>query len=127
MASITECGVGITIKILDNGQCTVINTIPGGSAHESGKITAGDLLLGVFDKERGPDFVSTSGLEFNDIKSLIIGPQGSKISLKLQHKQGSVNAGVYICEGLVREPIVAPAFDRGASPTIPLEVSKKPS
>jgi C-terminal processing protease CtpA/Prc len=122
MASGTECGVGITIKILDNGQCTVINTIPGGSAHEAGKITPGDLLLGVFDKERSPDFVSTSGLDFNEIKSLIVGPHGSRISLKLQHTQGNVRTGEYICENLVREPIVATAIDRGANLNIPLEV-----
>ena len=115
-------GVGISIKIMENGKCTVINTIPGGSAHESGKITPGDLLLGVYDKERGEEFVSTNGLEFNEIKSLIVGPRGSKISLKLQHSQGSVQIGEYICEDLVREQLPLSAAERGSSPGISLEV-----
>ena len=115
-------GVGITIKTLGNGQCTVVNTIPGGSAHECGKIVGGDLLLGVYDKARAPDYISTSGLDFNVIKSLIIGPKGSRISLKLQHHSGSPKTGTYICEDLVREPLPSMPYERGMSPTIALEV-----
>ena len=122
MASSDLVGVGITIKIMENGQCIVLNTIPGGSAHECGNITPGDHLLGVCDHQRGEDFTPTSGLEFNDIKNLIVGPRGSKISLKMRRSQGSVETGVYICDGLVRESLVPvqslPALDRGSSPAM---------
>ena len=115
-------GVGITIKIMENGQCIVLNTIPGGSAHECGKITPGDHLLGVLDHERCDDFMPTSGLEFNEIKDLIVGPRGSKISLRMRRSQGSVETGIYICDDLVRESLLPAqnltSFDRGASPAV---------
>lgn len=122
MASSDSVGVGITIKIMENGQCIVLNTIPGGSAHECGKITPGDHLLGVLDHEKGNDFTPTSGLEFNEIKNLIIGPRGTRISLKMRRSQGNVETGVYICDDLVRESVVPlqshPLFDRGSSPAV---------
>jgi C-terminal processing protease CtpA/Prc len=108
-------GVGLTIKITDDGECTVLNTIPGGSAHECGRIAPGDILIGVLDRDKSPDFVMTRGLEFNDIKNLIIGTKGSKISLRLEHCEGKTKTGTfYECEDLTREPI---SFSELTSPT----------
>jgi C-terminal processing protease CtpA/Prc len=122
MASSDSVGVGITIKIMENGQCIVLNTIPGGSAHECRKITPGDHLLGVLDREKSNDIMPTSGLTFNEIKDLIVGPRRSKISLKMRRSQGSVETETYVCDDLVRESVLPSmshtSIDRGSSPVL---------
>ena len=101
-------GLGLAIEA-GSGECRVLHTIVGGSAHGCGKVDPGDFLLAVLDTERSPDWVETKNLSFDAVKNLIAGPRGSKVSLKLQHGLGDQKDELYYCENLVRAPVQPPA------------------
>jgi hypothetical protein len=99
-APATQVGLGLAIEIAEEG-CTVLNTVVGGGAHSCGKISTGDLLIAVLDRARSTDFISTANLDFNQVRSMILGAPGSKVTLKMQKTQ-SKGGAVYLCEDLVR-------------------------
>jgi C-terminal processing protease CtpA/Prc len=129
MASDEIAGLGLAIEVSNQGQCRVLHTIVGGSAHGCGKISPGDFLLAVLDRERSAEYLLTSGLDFNEVKSLIAGRRGTKVTLKMQHQDSfEENSGeIYLCEDLIRSPIQAPQLPVRAtldsfSPFSPLEM-----
>jgi hypothetical protein len=95
----TQVGLGLAIEIAEEG-CTVLNTVVGGGAHSCGKISTGDLLIAVLDRSRSTDFVPTNGLDFNQVRNMILGAPGSKVTLKMQSR--SKGGAVYLCEDLIR-------------------------
>jgi hypothetical protein len=99
-APASQVGLGLAIEIADEG-CTVLNTVVGGGAHSCGKISTGDLLIAVLDRARSSDFVSTAGMDFNQVRNMILGAPGSRVTLKLQQSRQK-GGTVYICEDLVR-------------------------
>ena len=103
-----QAGLGLAIEIVDE-HCTVLDTVAGGAAHGCGKIMPGDLLLAVRDPTRASDFVPTAGLDFPQVRGMILGPPGSQVTLKMQQSRARGGA-VYLCEDLVRgAPGQAPA------------------
>jgi hypothetical protein len=103
-------GLGLAIEVPPNGLCRVLQTIIGGAAHSCGKIAPGDILIAVLDRERAPEFLKTEGLDFNEVRGLIAGRRGTKVTLKLK-RQDSTDSdadGIYLCEDLVRSPISPP-------------------
>ena len=103
-------GLGLAIEVSNLGQCRVLHTIVGGSAHSCGKISPGDILIAVLDRERSPEFLPTEGLDFNEVRGLIAGRRGTKVTLKLQHQDsfGNNTDEIYLCEDLVRSPVQPP-------------------
>jgi hypothetical protein len=102
-------GLGLAIEVPNTGQCRVLQTIIGGAAHNCGKIFPGDNLIAVLDRERSPEFLKTEGLDFNEVRGLIAGRRGTKVTLKLQRQDSAGDDGIYLCEDLVRSPIQPPA------------------
>jgi C-terminal processing protease CtpA/Prc len=82
----TQVGLGLAIEIAEEG-CTVLNTVVGGGAHSCRKISTGDLLIAVLDRSRSTDFVPTIGLDLNQVRNMIIGAPGSKVTLKMQQSR----------------------------------------
>ena len=99
-AQLTPVGLGLGIEITEEG-CTVISTVTGGGAHSCGKISTGDLLIAVLDRARSTNFVSTAGMDLNQVRGMILGAPDSKVSLKMQ-KSRTNGGDVYLCEDLVR-------------------------
>ena len=98
-----QVGIGITIKTEEGtGKCTVLNTVVGGAAFATGKIAPGDKLLGVWDKERDLEWIDVYGKDFHQVKGLILGPKGSKVSLMLQ--KSDLEGVTYYCEDIERGP-----------------------
>ena len=110
MASDEIAGLGLAIEVSNQGQCRVLHTIVGGAAHSCGNISPGDILIAVLDRERSPEFLITAGLDFNEVKGLISGRRGTKVTLKLQRQDSfeSNSSEVYLCEDLIRSPIQPP-------------------
>ena len=95
--------VGIVKTEEGNGKCTVLNTVVGGAAFATGKIAPGDKLLGVWDKERDLEWIDVYGKDFHQVKGLILGPKGSKVSLMLQ--KSDLEGVIYYCEDIERGPL----------------------
>lgn len=109
-------GLGLNIELGEYG-CSVLRVVPGGSAHRHGQINVGDLLLAVRDAARSPDFVSIAGMDMDRIRSLILGPAGSLVSLRLERPNPwPLGATVYVCDGLIRGIVVAPSADHSQPP-----------
>jgi C-terminal processing protease CtpA/Prc len=88
-------GVGI---VLEFGTGTehfpvVQNLIPGKAAYACGKITIGDLLVRIGSHP-------TEYASFNQVRDLIVGPIGSRVTLSFRGASGE-----YQCENLVRGPV----------------------
>ena len=67
------------------------NLVPGLAAYCSGQVRIGDTLIGV-------DTQSTENLSFSEVRSLIVGPIGSRVDLTFLADDGET----YVCRGLVR-------------------------
>ena len=88
-------GVGIVLEFNSDDLPIVQNLLPGKAAHACGKISIGDRLTRVGSQ-------STENKSFNQIRDLIVGPIGSRVSLSFR--------GVceeYVCENLLRGPLEA--------------------
>ena len=69
--------VGVGMRIQDDPPHKIISLVPGGPAARSGAIRVGDYLLAISD-------VEVRGLSAANIRSLIVGPDGSKVSLRFK-------------------------------------------
>jgi carboxyl-terminal processing protease len=74
-------GVGIEFDLQD-GLATVVTPIEGSPAFNAG-VEAGDVIQKVDGK-------SVDGLQADDLKKLITGPLGSKVTLTVKHENGRV-------------------------------------
>jgi hypothetical protein len=79
---LTHGHVGIGIKIAKNqyGQQSVTSVLPGGPADETGQLFPGDIILAINGIDVKPD--ST----VDHLSSLIIGPPGGIVDMRLQDK-----------------------------------------
>ncbi|MEE4409291.1 MULTISPECIES: carboxy terminal-processing peptidase [unclassified Serratia (in: enterobacteria)] len=79
-------GIGIGLKLVKDSDVVVGSIIPGGPAAKTHKLHVGDRIIGVGD---GNDSISDiTGLNLNDVTSLIKGTVGSKVRLKVLPKSG---------------------------------------
>jgi hypothetical protein len=74
-------GVGLFFVQRINGTCIVDEIIPGSSVAADGRIRVGDMLLSV-------DGLPVSGKDLAEIRNMIVGPIGTKVSLELQRDKG---------------------------------------
>lgn len=74
-----EQHVGVGMRIQDDPPHKIISLVPGGPAARSGSVQVGDYLLSVQD-------VDIQNLSAANIRSLIVGPDGSSVTLKLKKR-----------------------------------------
>ncbi len=86
-------GVGIVLREGIHG-VVIKNTISGGPAQRSGKITPGDLLVSINDQP-------IQSLSYEEVLDLLKGERGEKVSLGIQHENNTPTTVV-----LVREKII---------------------
>ena len=70
-------GVGVEVIESDSGLISVVTPLPGGPA-ESGGVRAGDLISAI-------DGRSTKGLSIYEATDLLLGEEGSEVTLSLAH------------------------------------------
>ena len=71
-----QCGLGVTLKLSSDGQYYVKKMELGGPCERSEQVQAGDVLLAV-------DGLAVSGLEYADLAQLVLGEEGSTVTLAL--------------------------------------------
>ena len=76
------CDVGLKLAVdQESKMARVVAIVPGSSADIRGKITVGDLLVGI--KEiRTKDFCCTGGLSVEAVQRRLLGPEGSSCALR---------------------------------------------
>jgi len=82
-----RCGLGITLRLNPEGQYYVKRMERGGPAERSGQVNEGDKLLAVGG-------LAVSGFEYQDLANLVLGPEGSSVTLAL----GSADGGGHVRE-----------------------------
>ena len=71
-------GIGIALGML-GGQPIVERPIPGGPAYTAG-MRGDDVILAV-------DGVSTDGLNIGQVKEMIVGPEGTRVVIRVRHRE----------------------------------------
>ncbi|MDR1665711.1 MAG: PDZ domain-containing protein, partial [Puniceicoccales bacterium] len=79
-------GIGAYLRE-ENGDCYVVQLLPGGPAEASKQIKPGDKILTV--QQEGSDPVDICGKKLRQSVKLIRGPKGSKVTLTLQPVDGN--------------------------------------
>jgi len=80
--------VGVGIAITNRSPYRVTELVEGGAAARSGSIQVGDFILWV----AGVDITSKP---FQEVKSLILGPRGSQLKLKLDRRSDDGHHNIY--------------------------------
>jgi carboxyl-terminal processing protease len=80
--SLSYEGIGASLQ-LDDDFVTVVEILPGGSAQQSGQLSAKDRILAVGQGKNG-EFVDVVGWRLDDVVQLIRGPLGSFVRLQVQ-------------------------------------------
>mmetsp|Transcript_19216 Transcript_19216/g.45959 ORF Transcript_19216/g.45959 Transcript_19216/m.45959 type:complete len:303 (+) Transcript_19216:49-957(+) len=70
-------GLGISFHQDRTGRFVVKRLVPGGSAERSGRVNAGDVLIGIGS-------TAAQGLSQRELSRLLVGPPGSTADLRLQ-------------------------------------------
>jgi C-terminal processing protease CtpA/Prc len=80
-------GVGMLVRThpQKRGHYSVKEMVEGGSAALSNRISIGDTLLAVDDNE-------VTGLSIDDVQNLIVGPEGSAVTIKCHSEKGALNS-----------------------------------
>ena len=100
-------GIGAQLQY-DEGNIKIASVLPGGPAKKTGEIEAGDFIVRVAQDGEAP--VELSGFTVQDAVKLIRGKLGSKVTVTLRKKDGTLKT-----VSLVREEIVQDeAFVRSA-------------
>ena len=73
------CGLGVTLKLSSGGEYYIKRMERGGPAERSKSIKAGDKLLAVDRKQ-------VTGVEYNHLAQLVLGPEGSEVTLTLKRE-----------------------------------------
>jgi carboxyl-terminal processing protease len=79
--SLSYEGIGASLQLVDD-LVTIVEIIPGGSAQQSGELTAKDRIVGVAQGKDGK-FVDVVGWRLDDVVQLIRGPVGSTVRLQI--------------------------------------------
>lgn len=81
-------GVGLPLKEED-GYIKIVSTIAGGAAAASGQIGAGDILLAI---EQNGKKEPVAGHTISEIIYLVIGQEGTKVTLHIRKPDGNLRA-----------------------------------
>lgn len=79
-------GIGAVLRN-ENEYTEVMSTVPGGPAAQSGKVKAGDRIVGVGQGESG-EIVDVVGWRLQDVVDHIRGPKGTVVRLRLLTEEG---------------------------------------
>jgi carboxyl-terminal processing protease len=93
------CGLGIQLK-QEDGYIKVETVLPGGMAEKSGLIAPGDIIVSI-GQEKG-ERQNTAGHIPNEVASMIVGPEGSPVTLALKKSAAAPTRTVT----LKRTPII---------------------
>lgn len=80
-------GIGVQFASRQ-GYVLITQIIPGGSAHGSGVLSAGDRIIAARQDVEGSQWVSFSQLSEKGISDLITGAQGSAVHLRIRSPRG---------------------------------------
>jgi carboxyl-terminal processing protease len=80
--SLSYEGIGASLQ-LDDDFVTIVEILPGGSAQQSGQLSAKDRILAVGQGKNG-ELVDVVGWRLDDVVQLIRGPLGSFVRLQIQ-------------------------------------------
>jgi len=80
--SLSYEGIGASLQLVDDF-VTIVEILPGGSAQQTGQVTAKDRILAVGQGKAG-DLVDVVGWRLDDVVQLIRGPVGSFVRLQIQ-------------------------------------------
>ena len=92
-------GIGVTIREEDDG-CRIISVIPGGPAHKSGKISAGDLIVGVGQGKEGP-IKNMRGVSLKGLVQQVRGKRDTIVRIQIIRKKDKQMVTVPIKRDLV--------------------------
>lgn len=79
---ITRVGIGATLNLV-GGNCVFENILAGGPAALCGKIHPRDRLIAV--QSPSQEMVEVKGLDLHDVTELTSGPEGSKVTVLIEH------------------------------------------
>jgi carboxyl-terminal processing protease len=80
--SLSYEGIGASLQLVDDF-VTVVEILPGGSAQQTGEVTAKDRIIAVGQGKSG-ELVDVVGWRLDDVVQLIRGPVGSFVRLQIQ-------------------------------------------
>ena len=80
--SLSYEGIGASLQLVDDF-VTVVEILPGGSAQQTGEVTAKDRIVAVGQGKSG-ELVDVVGWRLDDVVQLIRGPVGSFVRLQIQ-------------------------------------------
>jgi carboxyl-terminal processing protease len=80
--SLSYEGIGASLQLVDDF-VTVVEILPGGSAQQTGEVTAKDRIVAVGQGKSG-ELVDVVGWRLDDVVQLIRGPVGSVVRLQIQ-------------------------------------------
>ncbi|EKX38951.1 hypothetical protein GUITHDRAFT_143937, partial [Guillardia theta CCMP2712] len=87
---IDRTGVGLLMQFDPTALCVVIKgCVKGGAADRDGRIEASDVIVAV-------DGVEARDKSIEQVREMIIGPQGSSVTLKLKKAQGETLESVLV-------------------------------
>jgi carboxyl-terminal processing protease len=95
-------GIGAQLTY-EEGNIKIASVVPGGPAHKNGGVEAGDFIVRV--AQEGESAAELSGFTVQDAVKLIRGKQGTKVTVTLRKKDGTLKNVT-----LVREEIVQDEF-----------------
>eukprot|EP00960_Hanusia_phi_P047759 758573-Hanusia_phi.AAC.8 len=79
-----QAGVGIFFQQENDGSVYVKTIVSGGSAEREGSVRVGDMILAVDDRD-------VIGEPLSTLRGLILGPQGSRVRLTFERREGAEN------------------------------------
>lgn len=81
-------GIGAALQSKD-GETVVHNLIPGGAADRDGRLTTGDLIIGVGQGQDG-EIIDTQDMKLSDVVDKIRGKSGTIVRLEVKKVDGQV-------------------------------------
>lgn len=93
-------GIGAQLTY-DEGNIKIASVLPGGPAQKNGGVEAGDFIIRVAQENEAP--VELSGFTVQDAVKLIRGKLGSKVTVTLRKKDGSLKTMTLVREEIVQD------------------------
>jgi len=79
-------GIGASLRV-DNGKCIVISVIPGGAAHDDGRMKDGDEIIAI--SRADGELIQMKGQSFSNFISVLRGPINSTVRLQIRHESNA--------------------------------------
>ena len=93
-------GIGAQLTY-EEGNIKIASVLPGGPAHKNGEVEAGDFIVRVAQAGEAP--VELSGFTVQDAVKLIRGEKGTKVTLTMRKKDGTLKPLTLVREEIVQD------------------------